>query len=285
MKIFNMKNIIVILALISSITLMSCEETIKLDLKQINPKVVIEGMITDQPNMQYVKLTRSANFYADGETPRITNGTVTVKDDQDNTYVFVHNPENKQGLDGVYFPETPFTGVVGRTYFLTVLVDDQKFEAQDKLNPVTNVDSVTFKLDEDEKKDPKKAGKYYSMLIYAKEPKPSVDYYLFKFYRNDTLVFDDESDVYFSDDANIAENIDGIEGASHFGIGDTASVQFYSLDHDAFIYYNDLANLLQNAGGIFGSPPANSRTNLTNGALGFFQVSAVSSASAVLKKK
>ena len=33
--------------------------------------------------------------------------------------------------------------------------------------------------------------------------------------------------------------------------------------------------LINNDGGLFGSPPANVRTNLTNGALGFFQVSAM----------
>jgi hypothetical protein len=50
----------------------------------------------------------------------------------------------------------------------------------------------------------------------------------------------------------------------------------FSISRLGYVYFNDLSSLLNNdAGGMFGSVPAAPRTNLTNGALGFFQVSAV----------
>ena len=39
-----------------------------------------------------------------------------------------------------------------------------------------------------------------------------------------------------------------------------------------------------NDGGLFSQPPSNSRTNLTNGALGFFQASAVEIEEIVIKE-
>jgi hypothetical protein len=49
----------------------------------------------------------------------------------------------------------------------------------------------------------------------------------------------------------------------------------YSLSRTAYVFYNDLQRLLNNDGGLFSQPPADSRSNLTNGALGFFQASAM----------
>lgn len=49
----------------------------------------------------------------------------------------------------------------------------------------------------------------------------------------------------------------------------------FSLTRKAFIFYSDLSNLLNNDGGMFSPPPANPRNNLSNGALGYFQVSAM----------
>jgi len=100
---------------------------------------------------------------------------------------------------------------------------------------------------------------------------------LFKFYRNDSLLYDNATDIYISDDDLLGENIDGVDGPGFYAVGDTAKVEAYSLTRNGFIYYSDLQILINNDGGLFGSPPANSRTNLTNGAMGFFQVSALNS--------
>ena len=71
----------------------------------------------------------------------------------------------------------------------------------------------------------------------------------------------------------------------YFAIGDTARVEMYSLSRGGYIFYDDLQGLLTNdGGGMFGSIPAGPRNNLTNGALGFFQVSSLKSAELILKE-
>ena len=49
----------------------------------------------------------------------------------------------------------------------------------------------------------------------------------------------------------------------------------YSLIREAFTFYSNLSRLLSSDGGMFEPPPANPQNNLSNGALGYFQVSAL----------
>lgn len=253
----------------------SCEKTVFLDLDQTPAKIVIEGLVTNQPGYQFVKVTRTVNFYESGATPRITDAIVMVEDDQGNEFLYTHNPNNHPDSVGYYLPKVPFVGETGRTYYLTVDVSGELYEASDKLYNVTSIDSLEYQVNTDEEDDPKEDGKFYEVLMYAREPQETDDYYLFKFFRNDSLVLYNPSDIYFSDDKTLGEEINGIPSPVFYAEGDTARVEIYSLSRTGYVFYNDLFNLINNDGGMFSPPPANSRTNLSNGALGFFQVSAV----------
>ena len=149
------------------------------------------------------------------------------------------------------------------------------YEATDQLFYVTPIDSLAYRLDEDEQEDPEVYGKFYEVMIYAKEPQETKDYYLFKFFRNDSLKTDFDTDIYFTDDETLGENIDGVSSPIYFAPGDRARCEIYSISRDAFVFYSDLQSLLNNDGGLFSQPPSNSRSNISNGALGFFQTSAL----------
>ncbi|MTI40656.1 DUF4249 family protein [Fulvivirga lutimaris] len=263
-----------IIAILAMAVLASCEETVQLDLKETEPVVIIDGLVSDQFKNQYVKVSRSVDFYAEGTSKAITNATVSVTDGT-TTYNYIHNPTPDPENDGLYFSEVRFAGEVGKTYELTVQVDGATYTAEDSLYPVTAIDSLTFIINDDEFEEPEREGYYYEMLFYAHEPQETEDFYLFKFYRNDTLVLDSPTDIYFSNDDLLAEEINGIPTASFYKMGDTGTVEMYSISNAGFIYYNDLINLLQSDGGMFGSPPVNPRTNVKGGALGFFQASSV----------
>lgn len=268
-----MKNPVAVIFI--SVFFWSCDEPIRLDVTQGESRIVIEGLVTNLSGQQYVKVSRSNGFYDSGKSPRITDATVLVKDDAGNEFPFVHNPGNLADSAGYYRPLTAFTGEIGKTYFLSVTVGDQVYEALDKLFRVTPIDSLSYRIDEDEREDPEDEGKFYEVLIYAKEPQDTEDYYLFRFYRNDSLKLDADTDIYFTDDETLGENIDGVSSPIYFAPGDRARCEIFSLSRTAFVFYSDLQSLLNNDGGLFSQPPANSRTNLSNGALGFFQASAM----------
>jgi hypothetical protein len=271
-----MKNIFYIS--IFSLLFFSCEESIQLDLRQTEPRVVIEAQVTNRPNYQFVKLTWSTGFYQDGQTPRITNAVVMVEDDLGQQVNFVHNPNNHADSTGIYIPENPFVGTIGRTYRLTVQVDGATYTATDKLASVIPIDSLEYTMNEFQEEDPEEDGKIYEVLMYAKEPQNENNFYLFKFYRNDSLTFFNDTDIYYSDDELLAEKINGVPTPVYFGMNDKATVEVYSISRVGYVYFNDLWSILNNdGGGMFGPIPAMPRTNVNNNALGFFQVSAVTS--------
>lgn len=269
-----MRQFILILVAITAL-LQACEKTIELDLEQTPSKIVIDALLTDREGYQFVKITRSVDFYGTGKSPRVTDAIVTIEDDQGEVHYFVHNPGMHKDSVGIYIPEIPFTGTVGYSYKLRVEINGEIYEAEDQMYPVTKIDSIGYRIDEDERGDPEIEGKYYETLFYAKEPPDTKDYYFFKMFRNDSLTYQNETDVYYSDDRFLAENIDGVPLPVYYGVGDKAVMEMYSISRNGFIFFNDLFSLLNNDGGIVGPPPANPRTNLSNGALGFFQVSAL----------
>lgn len=272
---FRMKLYITIFGLGAMLMLSACEKTVTLDLKQTPSRVVIEGMLTDDVAYQYVKVSRTADFYSSAQSPRIADATVQVQDDAGHLYNFVHNPRSHADSAGYYLPETPFAGEVGRTYTLTVVVEGVSYTATDKLLRIVNIDKLEVKVDDDEKADPKDEGRFYQLLLFVKEPQDTRDYYMFKCIRNGKVEYANNTDIYYADDELVGEDIDGIPLPVYYAQGDEAGVEVYSLSRDAFVFYRDLQKLLNNDGGLFGTPPADPRTNLSNGALGFFQVSAL----------
>ena len=277
-----MKNTFPILLIV--VTLTACEKTVYLDLNQNDSKVTIEGQVTNQAGYQYVKISRSVGFYDTGESPRIQDAIVFVSDDLGNEFEFVHNPRGHADSSGYYMPLDAFAGQIGRTYKLSATVDAELYEAEDKLFSVTTIDSLAYRINDDEAEDPKDGNKFYEVLIYAIEPQGTTDYYLFKFYRNDSLKVYNDTDIYYSDDEVLGEQIDGVPSPIYYEPGDTARVEAYSLSRNGFVFYNDLQTLLTSDGGLFSQPPSNSRTNLTNGALGYFQASAIDMIEIVIKE-
>ena len=259
------------------IGVLSCQEVVIIDTGELQEAVIIEGLVTNQNGQSFVKITRSRDFYAEGPAERITDALVEVVVNDSETVNFIHNPENDPLKNGLYYPIGQFVGQVGHTYSLNVEVGEERFEASETMLPITTIDSLTTKFNQDEFDDPQEEGRYYAVLLNAEEPQDRDDRYLFKFYRNDTLVRDFPTNVYVADDDLLGGRIAELEIPGYYAIDDTARVEMYSLTQEAFIFYSDLNNLINSDGGMFSPPPANPRNNLSNGALGYFQVSAIES--------
>ena len=274
----------IIYSVLVSLIMVSCgnlEQTITPDLRQTTPKVVVEGLITNDPEkLQTIKLSRSTGYYTTGQTEAISNASVSVEDDLGNLYEFSESLENS----GTY--TASFVGEVGRTYHMDVIVDGQLYEASETMFRVSSFDSLTWIIDEEEKleleDEDDTSGEYYDVLMYVKEPPETQDYYRFKFYTNGQEDTNDYQEVYFSDDILLSEAIDGLESVKYYAIDDSVTIEAYSISRQAFLFYSDLQTLLNNDGGIYGPIPANLRNNISNGALGYFQVSAKSSASIIV---
>lgn len=255
----------------------ACEETILLDIDQAPEKVVIEGLLTDRSKDQYIRVSRTEDFYSTSTPEKVTNAIVRVRSSDGNEYNYI------QFSPGYYVPQTEFSGEVGKTYQLTVTIGNTTYTSEDELLRITPVDSLGYRPYEGFETDEPEA-ELFELLLYFREPRDTKDYYMFKFYTNDTLTYNSPNDIYVTSDDALGESINGFPSPVQFAANDTARMELYSLSRNGYIYYSDLTNLLFSDGGMFGPVPANPRSNISNGALGFFQVSAVTSASRIIKK-
>lgn len=276
----SIKNIIMIFG---AIFIMSCEKEVQLDVNQTEEKLVIESKVTDSMLSHPVILRTSNDLYETGDFPGIDNAEVriveTSPDGTVSTIQYHHNSERK----GFYLPESPFAGKIGYEYHLQINWKGKYYEAKDILLPVTAIDSLVIEpVDEDF--EPSDAlidslgtatGPFYWVKFYAYEPPERVDFYTWKFYRNGVFKNDEGRWVYYASDEIVQENIDGIYVPGTYTTGDTVRVEMYSLSRIGYLYYFDLETVINSDGGMFSPPPANPRTNVSNGALGFFQVSAI----------
>lgn len=128
-----MKNIIIIILIALFFT--SCEKTVDLKYKGNQSKIIIEGNITNDSAPYFVKITKSVSLTATGNYPTIDNAVVTISDNAGNNEIL-----NPQG-NGMYRTNT-ITGVIGRTYTLTVNAENQTYTAQSTMQQQVPFDSV-----------------------------------------------------------------------------------------------------------------------------------------------
>lgn len=267
------------LVLVSIMILVSCEEIIQLDLDKTPPKIVIEGLVTNRFRDQQVRITRTGDFYGNSKGERVSNAIVSVVDSDGVVHRF------GEISPGFYIPIINFSAQVGKSYKLSVRIGNQTYESEDQLLRVPAIDSLGYSLAPDPNDERKRKGHLYDLLLYFQEPQSTEDYYLFKFFRNDTLTYTNANDIYLVNDEVLTESIKGFPAPVFYAERDTARMEMYSLSRDAYLFFSDLTNLQLNDGGLFGPVPANPRTNISNGALGFFQVSQVRTSQIILRKK
>lgn len=268
-----------ILILLSVAGLLSCEETIQLDLDSTPSKIVIEGKVTTRLRDQFVKITRTSGFYETQISEKVTNAQVSVTDSDGALFRY------GEVSPGFYVPISNFAGQVGKIYTLTVRIGNQEYTSQDELLPLAPIDSLGYALAPDPTDLRKEKGHLYDLLLYFQEPQDTKDYYLFKFYRNDSLTFTNANDIYLANDEVLGESINGFPAPVFYAEQDTARMEMFSISRAGYLFLSDLTNLQFSDGGLFGPVPANPRTNISNGALGFFQVSAVRSREIFIRKK
>jgi len=269
-----------ILTAISAFIIWSCDEPYIIETDQQDSQIIVEALLTNEFKQHFVKISETTDFYSSGQTPRVSEATVLVTDDRGNSFTYAEDQENP----GRYLSETPYQGEVGVTYSLMIVINGQTISSSETMLRVTTIDSLTYNIDEEEKKyledhadNVINKGRYYEVLLYTKEPQDTQDYYLFKFYRNGEILNYDGEDIYYADDEVIQENIDGIVFNDWYSKDEVAGIEMYSLSRNAFLFYADLEITLNNDGGLFSPLPTNPRTNLVGNALGLFQVSAIAS--------
>ena len=111
----------------------ACVDPLDVDINDIEPKVAIEGLVSDQIGMSFVNVSTTADIQGVGANLLGAGAAVLVTDSNGQQYAF------NEVTQGRYFPADPgFVGTVGRSYTLRVTTSDgEQYRSSTELMPPT----------------------------------------------------------------------------------------------------------------------------------------------------
>ena len=273
-----------------------CVEEFKLDLDNVQQRVVIEGLVENNAGPHFVRVTKSStgafikNNYLDIDEniEIIEDAIVIISDDSGQTEQLILVPENSNDEvvfnKGGYYKTTNFIGEPHRTYTLTVTTKEGKiYSASDYMKPKPIINSLSYELRILEKD----GQEYYVPLLSFFEPEEINDYYLIsqgvqhieRTNPNTILSWEleilSDKNLNFGDITVFLDNGASPEdfGYYYYSLGQDIHVKMSSLSLEAYNYYKFLLEQFQQDGGVYKPTPASPPTNINNGGLGFFQAS------------
>ena len=104
------------------LTAMGCENVIDLKLKNTEPRIVIEGFISDHIGESRFVITKTTDYFNPSFFPYVSGALVIISDDIGSVDTLVDN------LRGVYLAGG-FRGIIGRTYFASVTIEGKTYQA------------------------------------------------------------------------------------------------------------------------------------------------------------
>jgi hypothetical protein len=262
--------------------------------------LVVEGLITDQPGINTIKLSRSLPLWKIQKAKPLKNCIVTISDD------FGHIYNLKETTDGSYVTDSAtFQGIIGRVYSLHI---------------TTTSDSVNYSyssLPMEMKAVPPIDSIYYDKRTFTTWPQPVEGCEIFldtrdplnkcKFYRWDYsetwefhLPFNVTNRVCWlsgksngisirntsvlSEDRTVRYLINRIKNPiDRLSVKYSLLVNQYSLNEDEYLYWERFKNILDQVGGLYDKIPAIIPNNIfcvedpNKTVLGYFSVSAKTS--------
>lgn len=235
----------------------SCEKVIDVDLNESEPAIVIEGSLSHNDGVLKVKVSKTASYFSKESNTKVGNADVIL----DNGPGFRFEAEETE--PGMYSLNNLQLNT-NSVYRLTVRVENEEFVAVSALPPMVDIDSIGYEYQQEQAF----FDGGYRLHLYFKDPIEKENFYRIKVYRNGKR-FDEGDDLIVFDDTSLdGKTIQVRLRGQLFNEGDSARVELYSIDKNAWKYLTtlrELANLNP------GSPaPANPLSNFSNDALGYF---------------
>lgn len=129
-----MKKYFLLLIILSNI-LWSCQKVIELKLDNASPQIVIQGNIYDQPGPFTIKISKTVDFDQSNKYPAVNGALVIISDDHGTTDTL------KETSSGFY-STSKIQGISGYTYNLSVKVEDALYKASSSMPVPVKIDSV-----------------------------------------------------------------------------------------------------------------------------------------------
>ena len=171
----------------------------------------------------------------------VSDAQVSISDDLN------HRETLSRVAPGIY-QGSSLIGTVGRTYTLEVVVDDKRYTARSTMPPTIPIDSIGLDL------------------FFIQRLLPAI----YNYRTQNTNSFPISRKFTFSDRFNNGQAVAYPLFKLDITSGDVIDVTLYSVDEPVFEYFRTLDDA--GLGNSFtAAAPANPRTNISGGALGYFQ--------------
>lgn len=279
-----MKQTLYFLPIIFISLLTACTERVEMELEDAGEsRLVVFAEITNEAKAHALYLTRSMPYFYNQETPVVSGADVRISDGT-NTIQLTEDIARP----GVYLTPGNYAGVPGKTYYLQIDEVDgnndgimESYSAETVMKKTIPVENVSVSYND--------LWDGWEVELYAQEPGETTDFYLFKVYKNGTLVTDSIHNYWTTDDKFFNGNrIDGPmvqyfdeDKGETLSPGDMVTLEVGAITEE---YYDFIAAMHQEVDEkipMFSGPAANLQGNISNGALGFFAVIDISRGSCI----
>ncbi|MFZ6009681.1 MAG: DUF4249 domain-containing protein [Bacteroidota bacterium] len=293
----------------------SCIDAVDLSLPSSYDKLVIDGLVTNEPGPYTIRIGRSLPFDNTKVLPAYfnpeANAIVSIDDNLGNSFALTETGP------GLYVTPAHFTGGIGVTYTLKIrTADGKKYQSDPELmRDVPAIDSLIYTYITYQRLTESGSGNIvettstgFQLTVKSNDPNGLKNYYRWKvsgifeyFSINDNPeikqcwapVFRLETHVkvnndHYFDGNSFLEDVAIIpyERPSYY----LAAVKQYSISARAYEFWNQFKNQQLNTGSIFDPPPVAIRGNMKNidddsdMVLGYFGVSAVYEKSVLINR-
>jgi hypothetical protein len=270
--------------------LLSCQEDVDIKIENSLPvKVAVEARIRNIKQHQLVRLTNSADYFANEPIKGAKAINLVVTETGTGKNFTFHEIDT---IPGSYISDEEFLGKVGETYQLSFSYNMEDYQASAYLDTVPVIDSLSYFY---EYFNYFGGAGFYQIKMSATEPEPAGDYYLFNLYINDSLYNDELRLTAYSDDEFINGkpliNIDLYYLPQEEIKQDTNNIriEMISISREEYLFIMAFITETLGNGSLFAGPPADVPTNIENltsdnSGLGFFSASSVSASEMILYK-
>lgn len=267
-----------LLTVIMLILLMSCEEKIDWSLETNEPKViVIEGILTNERKAHEVRISRPM---ADvNGTPQPVSGALVAiyEIDRDGNYKAHLLREIQRGR---YLTDTTLRAVYGKLYSLYILYQGQEYHGESYMVPVDPLETLSYHNISGEE--------FWYELNFSETEHPSMlDIKLswghLPGFRNLPPEQTRAHIIYYTvKSIDVNKIFKPAKERVPFPVGTRVYRRQYSMNQYQEDFVRTLMAETEWRGGLFDVQPGNVRTNLSEGAVGYFSVSQVVADSTII---
>ncbi|NVN96507.1 MAG: DUF4249 family protein [Bacteroidetes bacterium] len=257
-----MKKYIILIS--SVILLVSCEKEISINLNKTNPRIVIEGNVSNLKGECSVKITKTINFDETIPNPTVSGALVTIINMNTNKIDTLN--ETKPGI----YTNDSLQGISGQTYTLIVKTNNETYIASSTIPKMVNLESI--QLPDSIAGETSHGGPFgggtgsntiIRMIPIYIDPVEVANFFQFVVTKNDTM----QKDIFIQSDFGFNGLVSNRPLRVKANKNDIVKVDLQCIDEAVYNYLFGLnENIHQSS-----ATPANPVSNISNNALGYFK--------------